>query len=580
MGAASTTDMSGCCESDGEDNPLDVIASTEELHSTEQYDVHKQQDTTLRPDVEFQQLHDQEDVEQDTRADSSAENRIFMAKLVALAAINISESFHVNVIWSMAPFMMQDLGVPEPQIGGWVGCLSAAFFGAQLLSSPAWGYLADRVGRRPTLLLGVLGAGVSILLLGLNHSIGVNIGARALAGFLNGNIGISKTYLAEIVTDRNRSAGFSTLAFCWGLGTLIAPAIGGFFSRPAVKYPDVFGSIPLFVDYPFMLPCMCVCAVSLFGFVYGFINLAETPPFVQRKLAAAVDRRVQVGDAESGSLQRREEATEEAGCWEGLLWLWHSKHTVTLVSIYAVLAAHALVFEELWPVLCKAPTPSEGGQGNVGLGFDTDKVGMSLMIGGGLLMPFQLLIYPRVADHFGSRQVMLSLSLLLVPMYLGVPALAYLAESSTAALWAGIVAMQLIKVVCYASIFTSAMVLLACACDGPHLAFANGVAQSCGSATRMAAPLAGGWIWSYSLTLDIRFKQWLVYLVLCCLTLMCWNLAYRLPHGLDRTDSAPLPEMASPRSATAVLTEEARRGAGIEHLPREQKTVELELEPT
>ena len=108
--------MSGCCEPDAEDNSLDVIASTEQLHSTEQYDVHKQ-DTTLRPDVEFQQLHDQEDVEQGTSADSSAENRIFMAKLVALAAINISESFHVNVIWSMAPFMMQDLGVPEPQIG-------------------------------------------------------------------------------------------------------------------------------------------------------------------------------------------------------------------------------------------------------------------------------------------------------------------------------------------------------------------------------------------------------------------------------------------------------------------------------
>merc|ERR1711865_21105 len=552
-------------EVDKEDSALDNQVSAEQLPTVTDQDL-------SRPEVEFQQLHDQEDTEQQANpADSTTERRAFMAKLVALAAINVSESFHVNVIWSMAPFMMQDLGVPEPQIGGWVGCLSAAFFGAQLLSSPAWGYLADRVGRRPTLLLGVLGAGVSILLLGLNHSIGVNIGARALAGFLNGNIGISKTYLAEIVTDRNRSAGFSTLAFCWGLGTLIAPAIGGFFSRPAVKYPDVFGSIPLFVDYPFMLPCMCVCAVSLFGFVYGFINLAETPPFVQRKLAAAVDRRVQVGDAESGSLQRREEATEEAGCWEGLLWLWHSKHTVTLVSIYAVLAAHALVFEELWPVLCKAPTPSEGGQGNVGLGFDTDKVGMSLMIGGGLLMPFQLLIYPRVADHFGSRQVMLSLSLLLVPMYLGVPALAYLAESSTAALWAGIVAMQLIKVVCYASIFTSAMVLLACACDGPHLAFANGVAQSCGSATRMAAPLAGGWIWSYSLTLDVPFRQWLVYSALCCLTLVSRALVFRLPPGLDRTGDGIEVEIASPRSAIAVLTEDARRGADLD-LHIESKT--------
>merc|ERR1711865_374579 len=287
-------------EVDKEDSALDNQVSAEQLPTVTDQDL-------SRPEVEFQQLHDQEDTEQPANpADSTTERRAFMAKLVALAAINVSESFHVNVIWSMAPFMMQDLGVPEPQIGGWVGCLSAAFFGAQLLSSPIWGYLADRVGRRPTLLLGVLGAGVSILLPGINHSVGANIGARALAGFLNGNIGISKTYLAEIVNDSNRSTGFSTLAFCWGLGTLIAPAIGGFFSRPATKYPDVFGSIPLFVLYPFMLPCMCVCAISLAGFCYGFVYLPETEPFLRRKAESKAVREQRAlsaaSDAEVGSL--------------------------------------------------------------------------------------------------------------------------------------------------------------------------------------------------------------------------------------------------------------------------------------
>jgi hypothetical protein len=54
-----------------------------------------------------------------------------------------------------------------------------------------------------------------------------------------------------------------------------APAIGGFLSQPAEKYPHIFGGT--FVEtYPYILPCLVSGSIGLFGFIIGAIHLKET----------------------------------------------------------------------------------------------------------------------------------------------------------------------------------------------------------------------------------------------------------------------------------------------------------------
>lgn len=61
-----------------------------------------------------------------------------------------------------------------------------------------WGRLSDTYGRKPILLLGLLGVFLSVNAFGMAQSLPALIGARCIAGFSNGNIGVLKASIAEI----------------------------------------------------------------------------------------------------------------------------------------------------------------------------------------------------------------------------------------------------------------------------------------------------------------------------------------------------------------------------------------------
>ena len=77
-------------------------------------------------------------------------------------------------------------------VGFYAGTLAASFCTAQFISSPLWGWLSDRLGRRRTLLLGVTGACIAILVFGTATTFTQALIGRMLAGALNGNVGVLK----------------------------------------------------------------------------------------------------------------------------------------------------------------------------------------------------------------------------------------------------------------------------------------------------------------------------------------------------------------------------------------------------
>jgi len=74
-----------------------------------------------------------------------------------------------------------------------------------------WGGLSDIVGRKPVLLIGCLGTVLSLMIVGFASNIWVALAGRAIGGFLNGNIGVIQTMVAELVTKPEHERKFNQL---------------------------------------------------------------------------------------------------------------------------------------------------------------------------------------------------------------------------------------------------------------------------------------------------------------------------------------------------------------------------------
>ena len=84
-----------------------------------------------------------------------------------------------------------------------------------------WGRLSDRIGRKPILLMGLSGLGLSMVCFGLSRTFWAIVASRALAGALNGNSGVIKCMLSEITDETNLDRGLSFMPMIWSLGNTI-----------------------------------------------------------------------------------------------------------------------------------------------------------------------------------------------------------------------------------------------------------------------------------------------------------------------------------------------------------------------
>lgn len=170
-----------------------------------------------------------------------------------------------------------DITSDTRQIALYVGMVTSAFAFAEFSSGVAWGRISDRVGRKPVLLTGLVGTALSMLVFGFAPSLPVALLGRALGGFLNGNMGVLQTTVAEIVTAKeHQPRAYAIMPFVWCLGSILGPALGGALAQPSQNFPTFFPRGTFFDRYPFLLPNL-VCAVVLaVGVVIGILFLEET----------------------------------------------------------------------------------------------------------------------------------------------------------------------------------------------------------------------------------------------------------------------------------------------------------------
>jgi DHA1 family tetracycline resistance protein-like MFS transporter len=138
-----------------------------------------------------------------------------------------------GIIIPLLPFYAQTFGA-SPLV---IGFLFASFSIAQLIAAPLLGEWSDRWGRRPVLILSLIGTAVSFAMLATANSLTMLFAARIVDGLSGGNITTARAYIADVSSPEERAKAYGFLGAAFGLGFIIGPALGGAFSQISYTAP-------------------------------------------------------------------------------------------------------------------------------------------------------------------------------------------------------------------------------------------------------------------------------------------------------------------------------------------------------
>jgi len=139
-----------------------------------------------------------------------------------------------GIVLPLMPYYVSHFGATGKALGLAVSIYSLM----QFLFAPLWGRVSDRVGRKPVLLVGLLGFGLSFVLQGFSQSLLQFILARALAGILtSATLPTAMAYVADTTSAENRSRGMGLMGAAMGLGMIFGPLVGGLLTHVQPPLP-------------------------------------------------------------------------------------------------------------------------------------------------------------------------------------------------------------------------------------------------------------------------------------------------------------------------------------------------------
>jgi len=153
------------------------------------------------------------------------------------------------------------LGGSDSAAARWYGWMATVFMLMQFFCSPIQGALSDHFGRRPVLLLSNLGVGIDFVFMALVNSLPLLFVGRMISGMTAASFSTASAYIADVTPPEKRAQAFGMIGIAFGVGFVVAPAIGGWLG---VLHPR--------------LPFWIAAALSLANFCYGLFVLPESLP--------------------------------------------------------------------------------------------------------------------------------------------------------------------------------------------------------------------------------------------------------------------------------------------------------------
>jgi MFS transporter, DHA1 family, tetracycline resistance protein len=317
-----------------------------------------------------------------------------------------------------------------------IGVLVLSYSAAQLLLGPVWGRLSDRFGRRPILVVGLIGSALSYLLFAFAGSLGALLLSRIMAGVWGANIPVAQAYVADITRPEERAGGMGLLGAAFGLGFIFGPALGGMLAPLSPAAPGLAAS--------------ALCAASA---LLALIWLPESSTRVARLRRAA---------------ERRDSAGEFS-------LLFRSPRLLSILALTFLFVAGFSVMHPVFPLFVQSR-----------FGLDARAVGWLFAFMGTISALMQGLIVRRLAPRIGEEGLV---RLSALPFVAGLLLIAVAPGLFTLLLGMTLLACG------FGGVLPSLSSLLSRAAPEALQGGSLGVGQSVGALARMAGPLAGGIAW-------------------------------------------------------------------------------------
>lgn len=184
------------------------------------------------------------------------------AAIVFIVITLILDIIGLGIIIPVLPELIKELVGGDPsKAASYAGPIGAVYALMQFFFSPILGALSDRFGRRPIILVSLLGLGIDYLFQAFAPTIGWLFVGRIIAGIAGASITTANAYIADISTPETRSRNFGLVGAAFGIGFVLGPLLGG-----------VLGGINT------RLPFIVAAVLVLINFVYGIFVLPESLP--------------------------------------------------------------------------------------------------------------------------------------------------------------------------------------------------------------------------------------------------------------------------------------------------------------
>ncbi len=164
---------------------------------------------------------------------AQAQAPIRRATLSLLLVITLLDLLGIGLLIPVIPYLVKQF----TDNAAVAGVLSATYALLQFLATPVLGALSDRVGRRPVLIVSLIGSAIGYAIFGLAGALWMLFVGRAIDGITGGNISTAYAYAADVSTPAERGKTFGMMGAAMGLGFIIGPGIGGWLASYDIHYP-------------------------------------------------------------------------------------------------------------------------------------------------------------------------------------------------------------------------------------------------------------------------------------------------------------------------------------------------------
>ena len=353
-------------------------------------------------------------------------------QLMVLAVIALAEQTAFNSLSPYLPKMASTFPeVDVGQVGMYVGLIASSFAAAQFVTNFFWGWLSDRVGRKPVILTGTLLSAACFLAFGFCKTLWQAILVQTLLGLVNGNQGVFSTCLGEITDQSNQARAFKYLPAIYGAGAITGPAVGGLL----VDKSDMS-------KYPFLGPNLFAAGALLVEFVLTLFFLEETLegaksfPSLRKRAGTLISKSQQLFRSTkhhilNGAPQRKQQGMNgdsrashdvpRTGDSDGNQPV-HSptstvaslfptaqneqlttkdvfnRDTVLLLVTFLIFQLSNIAYNSLYPIFGQAQPPT-------GRDLSPREIGLTLAFAGVISIVFQVGVFEKSKDKYGSRKM-------------------------------------------------------------------------------------------------------------------------------------------------------------------------------